>query len=234
MRQLGRGVVDLQRYPLTLIIQSALHAKPFEITGLPSWVASARYDIHAKTAEPATALEMWPMLLPVLEERFKMQMHREEREKPVYELSVSKSGKLLTVPDANCWDPRGPMPAPVRVALGQRPFLACDSTLVQNTRPAAKLWGTKIRMPTLISALQDLLGRPVLDKTGFMGTFDLALTFARDDSVVSLPPSAEQTDPSGVPSIFTTLQEQLGLKLASAKDPVEVIVIDRIERPSDN
>jgi uncharacterized protein (TIGR03435 family) len=105
---------------------------------------------------------------------------------------------------------------------------------VQNTRPAAKLWGTKIRMPTLISALQDLLGRPVLDKTGFMGTFDLALTFARDDSVVSLPPSAEQTDPSGVPSIFTTLQEQLGLKLASAKDPVEVIVIDRIERPSDN
>src|SRR5580704_3366153 len=94
MRQLGRGVMDLERYPLTLAIQAALHAKPFEITGLPSWVASARYDIRAKTAEPATAEEMWPMLLPVLEERFKMQVHREKQEKPVYELSVSKSGKL--------------------------------------------------------------------------------------------------------------------------------------------
>lgn len=95
-------------------------------------------------------------------------------------------------------------------------------------------------MATLVSRLTDVLRRPVIDKTGFAGTFDLDLKFAVDESLAGLPSrssmgiSDEPADPSGLPSIFTALREQLGLKIESTKGPVEVIVIDHIERPSAN
>ena len=87
-------------------------------------------------------------------------------------------------------------------------------------------------MATLASALTDLMGRPVVDQTGFSGTFDIELKFDRDDAV-SLPPRPATTAPTA-PTITTALLEQLGLRLQSARDAVEVIVIDHIEQPSEN
>ena len=90
-------------------------------------------------------------------------------------------------------------------------------------------------MATLASHLTDLLGRPVVDKAGFEQTFDFDLKFAPDESTPALPlrpPNAANA--SDLPNVFTALQDQLGLKVKSARDPVEVIVIDRIERPTEN
>jgi uncharacterized protein (TIGR03435 family) len=235
VRQLGHGVLDVS-YPLTLFIQLAFHAKPFEISGAPAWVASARYDISAKTGEPATPAQIWLMLLPVLEDRFKLKVHREKKEMAVYELSVSRSGKLPAPKEGVCFvpDPAAPPPPPVRVAPGGHIPLPCDSTLQRPLGRGRYLYGEKVHMATLASSLTDLLGRPVVDKTGIMDVFDFDVRFTPDDStpgLAQLPPSA---DPPELPNIFTALQDQLGLKVKSAKDPVEVIVIDRIERPTDN
>jgi bla regulator protein blaR1 len=235
IRQLGNGVLDVT-YPLALFIQLAFQAKPFEIEGAPAWVASARYDIHARATEPATARQMWPMLLPVLEDRFKLKVHREKKEMAVYELSLSKSGKLPAPKEGVCFvpDPVAPPPPPVRVAPGGHLPLPCDSTLQLPLGRGRYLYGEKVRMATLASSLTDLLGRPVVDKTGIIDVFDFDVRFTPDDStpgLAQLPPSA---DPPGLPNIFTALQDQLGLRVKSAKDLVEVIVIDRIERPTEN
>lgn len=165
---------------------------------------------------------------PVLEDRFQLKAHREKQQMPVYRLSVTNSGKLAE-PEANCVDPSGPLPPPVRVPRGQRPLLTCDSVFFTGET----LWGTKIRMATLASALTDLLGRHVVDSSGFTGTFDMDLKFDRDESVTGLPPRSTTT-PSVAPNIFTAVREQLGLRLDSGRDAVEVIVIDRMEQPSEN
>ena len=98
-------------------------------------------------------------------------------------------------------------------------------------------------MPEFIRMLSMVLGRPVVDSTGFTATFDLRLDFTPDEAAAGLPRSAgagnpesppAATDSTGPPAIFTAIQEQLGLKLESAKGPVEVLVIDHVERPSQN
>ena len=100
-----------------------------------------------------------------------------------------------------------------------------------------QLRGTGIRMADLAYRLTDIVGRPVVDKTGFTGRFDLNVKFAGDDSVHGIPESGrtiETSDPGGSASIFSALQSQLGLKLQSGKGLVRVLVIDSIARPSGN
>ena len=192
---------------------------------------SARYDINAKAAVPLAGKDLWALMVPVLEERFQLRVHRELKEMAVFRLTVAKAGKLPPG-EAVCFDPSGPAPPLVRQAPGQRPMLPCNTALPQPKPEGATLWGTKTQVATLAAALTDLLGRPVVDRTGLTGTFDVELSFDRD-SAVTLPQRPVTTPPS-LPTIATALQEQLGLRLESARDPVEVIVIDRIERPSEN
>lgn len=109
---------------------------------------------------------------------------------------------------------------------------------------AASLYGGKVKMDRLAGRLTEILGRPVIDKTAFTDPFDLQLDFAMDDSVVGMAsavrrasPAApdevgQASDPSGAPNLFTAVRQQLGLKLESGKAPVEVIVIDHMEKPS--
>ncbi len=237
------GRMTLQYAVLRTIILWAFSAKPWEITGIPAWASSARYDIAAKAEGPASLQQMWPMLVPLLEERFGMKWHREKRVVPVFNLSVAKSGKLPAPQAGSCVgsDPRVPPPKP---APGKPLLTACGSILMPVTPPGAKLYGGKVRMAALVGRLTDLLGRPVIDKTGFTGEFDLQLQFALDDSlaisrsltaVPGQPEGAAQaSDPPGLPSIFSALREQLGLRVDSAKGPAEVIVIDSLQRPTAN
>ena len=98
--------------------------------------------------------------------------------------------------------------------------------------------GAKVVMPQLIDLLTTVLGRPVIDKTGFQGAFDFNLEFAVDNVLAGLHPSPADplpaSDPATAPSILAAIQRQLGLKLEPAAGPVEVIVIDRVERPTGN
>jgi uncharacterized protein (TIGR03435 family) len=222
-------------YPLSLVLYYALNVKPVQLVGLPPWVDSTNYAFVARTTQPATLREMWPMLLPVLEERFHLQFHRDKKEMQAYELSVAKAGKLPPPQSKNCFDPSGPLPPPVRAGPGQRLPTVCGDAMLRPTPGGNYLYGSRVTMATVVSQLTDLLGRPVVDKTGFAETFDFDLKFAPDESTPALPPrSPDAANPSDLPNVFTALQDQLGLKVKSARDPVEVIVIDRIERPTEN
>jgi uncharacterized protein (TIGR03435 family) len=218
-----------------------------QVLGGPGWIDSDRYDIVAKAeGNPPQAQLYGSMLRALLEDRFKLKVHRETKEVPVYLLTVAKSGtKLQLVKEGSCVsadsvsaDIKHPLPQP---APGQPRPRVCGSrvTALDGT---FDMYGAT--MADLSIQLAIRLDRDVIDKTGIAGMFDIHLDVSRADlaprfvaggEVGQADPSTPvvATDPTG-PSIFTALQQQLGLKLESGKGPVEFLVIDHVEKPSEN
>ena len=203
------------------------------ILGGPEWVGSDRYDINAKSSTEfrpspdGPARELLLMIRSLLEERFKLKAHRETRELPVYELVVARAdrrlGPEMRKPAADCDaaiaagvpPPRQPGdPPPCGLMSGPARVLAGGATMQQ-----------------LIANLSNRVERVVVDKTGLAGRFAFTLVFTPDRIPTETPPGIPPVDPNG-PSLFTALQEQLGLKLAPAKGPVDVLVIDGAEHPT--
>jgi len=238
VREIGNGRIRIENASVRQLVYSAFGARRWEITGGPAWISTARYDVNAKAEKPVGPEELYRMLQPLLEERFGMKVHREQQELQVYDLILVGRGKLPGPREGNCIgsDPRVPPPQP---APGKRMLTACGSILMPVKPPEAELYGGKVRMTTLVGRLMDLLARPVIDRTGHAEAFDLDLKFAIDSSLDGMaarypPASGEATDPSGAPNLFAAVRQQLGLRLEKGKAPVEVIVIDRIERPVEN
>jgi uncharacterized protein (TIGR03435 family) len=200
----------------------------YDLVGLPKWTSSAWYTITAKSIGLANPSEQWAMLGPVLEDRFKLKWHREKRQMPVYYLSTVNGGvKLpLTVP-GSCvpMDPNVGPPPP-----GRKTPAACGRFL-QEIRPQGevKLDVSGITMAQLASFVENHLGRPVLDRTGSKDLFDVHLNFVKTDATVS----DTNAEPLGLPSIVGALKKA-GLTVTRGQGPVEVMVIDRVERPSEN
>jgi uncharacterized protein (TIGR03435 family) len=206
---------------LKLLMTIAYDVRDFQIVGGPGWIATERFDIVAKAEgapDQLTPEQFRPMLASLIEDRFQLKIHRETKEMPVYALVVAKNGLKLK---ANAGEP-GPM---LRMGRGQ-------------------LSGMKIPMKMLLQQLAQQLGRPVVDKTGLTGEYDFTLTWTPQlgeggAGFGSGPPGPggfegpPPVDPNG-PSIFSAVQEQLGLKLESEKGPVEVVVVDRVEKPTEN
>ena len=194
------------------LIQLAYDVPGFNITGGPRWISSERYDITAKAEadyDKLTVDNMRPLIRSLLANRFQLVIHRETKELPVYALVVAKSGAKLQV---NAGAP-GPQ---VNGARGQ-------------------LTGKKGNMSLFVAQLASRVGRTVVDQTGLKGEYDYTLQWTPDPGRLpapglDAPPTADQNGPS----IFTALQEQLGLRLESTKGPVETIVIDHAERASEN
>jgi bla regulator protein blaR1 len=186
--------------------------KMIPIEGGPDWIHSERFDINAKSeGQPSILMMQGPMMQTILEDRFKLKIHRETRQGPVYELTLGKGApKLKPLREGSC------TPA---VMGGPLPLLSDGQHRCRNM---AYLQGIDVEGGTL-SMFADLLGmvldRPVIDKTGIPNYFAIKLTFSPE---------------TGDPSVFHAIQEQLGLKLTPAKGPVDVLVIDHIERPSEN
>jgi uncharacterized protein (TIGR03435 family) len=192
--------------------------------GWPAWINSEHYSVDAVTQGNASRESMQgPMLQALLENRFKLKTHRETREVPIYELTVAKSGlKLRRAEEGSCV-PRDPAKLRLRPDPGQKPF--CGQAALRRNGPA---WAVELRSMTLdeFSHWLDVsLDRLVFDKTGVAGKFDINMEYSRDqDSDVA----------DAGPSIPTAVQQQLGLKLVPAKGPGEFLVIDHVERPSEN
>lgn len=171
------------------------------------------------------------MLQSLLEDRFKLKVHRENKVLPVYFLTVAKTGLKLPKPtEEDCVE------SPP--ASGQRPLGPCASATV-SFEPSTGLYiaGRQVGMEDLIKVLSGMLQRPIIDKTDFSGKFDVNLRFVYEQEATAGIPNPWQTpdgDATGNPSIFTALQKQLGLRLVSARGPVEVLVVDHAERPSEN
>lgn len=201
------------------LIAAAYDLSPRAIWGAPEWADSDRWDILAKTPGEVrpNLSEQMSMLRQLLSERFKLTFHREPKDLSIYTLTVAKGGSKLKAskisPDAT---PEGPPP------------------LVFVLSPTGgQLPARYATMAEFASVLQrSPLDRPVADHTGLSGRYDFDLEFAPDDSLwsglVSRPANSDK------PDLFRALQEQLGLRLDATKGPVDVLVIDRIGRPSEN
>jgi uncharacterized protein (TIGR03435 family) len=215
--------------PAQFLIQAAYDVKDFQVaSGSFSWISTDRFDITAKGPEgtPNGFEPLKPMIRSLLASRFKLAVHSETRESPIFELVAAKGGFRLSAPkDASCVapDPKSPQPRE------RRPL--CDN--IRAAKGLVEAHG--IVMPRLAAVLSDVLGHPVVDKTGFIGTFDARLEFAPEEPPFD-PVSGDRvpvTD-SQKPPILTALQEQLGVKAQVSKGPVQVIVIDSVERPTEN
>jgi uncharacterized protein (TIGR03435 family) len=172
-----------------------------------------------------------PMMQALLEDRFKLKMHRVNRQVPVYELTVKSEAKLRPHLQGDClpFERGQPRPEP---KPGQPPV--CKSAGISNFYPAASVSGDYLPLDSLAGGLYGIgaVDRPIVNKTGFAGIFDLHLRF------VSLAPPAEGggaaqpgPDAADLPSVFAEIEDQLGLKLDAAKGTQEFLVIDSIARP---
>ncbi|HEY1307676.1 MAG TPA: TIGR03435 family protein [Vicinamibacterales bacterium] len=228
--------------PRILVMQAFLDVQG-RIFGMPDWVDTERYTIAAKAADsgPAASRAMFVMVANMLKDRFKMVTHRETRELPVYNLVFARTdkrfGPAFKETSAECrakiaarLERGDPQPAPPTAGVA-----ACESLRI--TPGIAAFSG--VPMAVVAGALTPLVGRRVIDKTGLTGPYyDFTLKWTPDlgGGIPGLPPDVPGTPPPpadpDAPNLFTAVQEQLGLKLESARGPVEVVVIDRIEKPA--
>jgi uncharacterized protein (TIGR03435 family) len=219
-----------------LLIQTAYGIRQDLISGGPGWLESAGYDFEAKVAGPdvdalkkLTPEQRRSMLQPALADRFKLKVHTETKQLPVYEIVLAKGGSKLKEATAGDTYANG-IKGPDGVGRGG----------MMRFGPG-QLTAQAVPLTSLANMLSQQLHRTVLDKTGLTGKYDLELNWTPDqgaDPMFKGPEASPQRgdaapDSSG-PSIFTALQEQLGLKLQSAKGPVETLVIDHVEMPSEN
>jgi uncharacterized protein (TIGR03435 family) len=202
---------------LRYLMQYAYSLQPRQIVGGPAWFDDARFDVAGVTdgeAEPTD--HQWKIALQkLLTERFQLQIHHESRELPAYVLTIAKGGAKLTKSDG---DPNKVEGTGFGGPIG--------GTMVGS--------GTNVTLTEFIGELQRLaLDRPVVDRTGITGIYNLQIKFTRDDPQGLAAAAAPPAD-DAPPTVFTAIQEQLGLKLEPAKAPVDVLVIDHAEKPSAN
>lgn len=185
------------------LIRLAYGVEDYQVSGGPGWLTTQWYDIEAKASAPETTREeMMAMLRSLLAERFHLQLRREEREFPVFELLVEKGGPKLR-----------PLPEGERSRCGRDNSFVCG--ILTTTQ--------------LAESLRGLAGRPIFDRTGISGRFDILLDF----DVYSI---RGQTPPPDYdkPPMTTALREQLGMRLEPSKRALPMLIVEKVERPSEN
>ena len=210
--------------PLKTLIANAYQIDQQFISGGAGWVDATGYDVNAKVAgadletlKKMTAVERRALLQALLAERFKLKVHQETKELPIYELVVAKSGfKLKPLP---------PVDKEAEAAKTPEQKRHIGYTM---TKPGG-YQGQGVTIENLAGNLDYVVNRTVTDKTGLTGIYDIDLKWTPEDG-----DEAKDSGAEAGPSIFTALQEQLGLKLQPSKGPVETLVIDRAELPTEN
>jgi bla regulator protein BlaR1 len=225
------GGLNMTNVPLRAMITFAYDVRDFQISGGPGWVGTERFDVMARPDRAAAdGLEdlakmtddqrktvrdqIAERLRALLADRFQLVVHKEVKEQPIYALILAKNGLKLQ-------ENKEP---------GPRQGMSMNR---------GRLQGMAAPMEMLGQVLSNTMGRPVLDKTGLTGKYDFVLEWTPEpgadaraqgfgDGITAPAPAP------GGPTIFTALQEQLGLRLDAQKGPVQIIVIDRVEKPSKN
>lgn len=233
------------RVTVKLLIQRAYGVEDYQVSGITDWVNSEHYDVEARLGSSAMdelqkltpgdrILARQHMLQTLLADRFNLTIHRENKEVQVYTLVVGKNGPKLhqLKPDVADLDK-------------SKESAASGTGWMTIGASEGQMGGQKAPLTTLARMLTAYLHRPVLDKTGLTDKYDFTLRWTPDQIQPQRPPGSQDApgnstnspppaDPGGGPTLLTAIQEQLGLKLESAKGPVAFIVIDRVERPSGN
>ena len=186
--------------------------RPEQVVNAPDWLSSERFDINAKAAdgeasgEDTTFISMRPLLQTLLEERFRLKLHRDARQLPIYALVRARRDGAL-----------GPALKQVAVDCMKEP-LKCGF----RGGPINRIKADAISSDLLMQVLAGASGRIVVNRTGLTGPFSVDLEYSPDQTATDKP------------SIFTAVQEQLGLKLEAARGPVDVVVIDHVEHPTED
>jgi len=244
----GSGLVRLSTLPgrisavnvtLRMLLRNAYNIPDSRMSGGPPWIGVDRFDVEARSdgAEPAGSVRA--MLRSLLEDRFKLAARIEVRDLPVYSLVVARSdGKLnnqLRRSGLECLPPTppagAPPPPPPPGGLGPTSG-QCPSILA----PGA-ISGRQLTLTRLAETLSLWVDRTVIDRTGLEGNFDIDLQWMADRPLSGGPGDFGRGNPapsSELPSLFTALQEQLGLKLNPQRGPVEVLQIDHAEKPTED
>jgi uncharacterized protein (TIGR03435 family) len=201
------------------------------LEGGPTWMNSTSYSIDASASSPETVVMMrGPMMQKLLQDRFQLKVHRETREVPVFFLTAASGGsKLPPTLEGTCnrLSELDPTWSPVLPA-GSKPWCVVTPPSKQESR---MIWDVKGMSMEVFSKLINP-GRPVIDKTGLSGTYDIHLEWWLDESLSS-PETGTGTDSNRV-SLIQAIRKQLGLELQPGKGPREFLVIDRLERPTAN
>jgi len=216
--------VTLANLPLQQMICSAWDLKPYQVTGLSGWMNSTGFDLSAKVSADDLAAykklnprQRREMLANLLTERFHLKTHMETRTLPVYDLVVDKNGPKLT--------PSTALAAPSEEERRANPDKYKKGMMMMGP---GMFEADGVPVHSLTSQLSNALSKPVHDATGLTGLYDIKLHFRAEGE------DADADDPNGPPSVFTAVQEQLGLKLVPNKAPVDILVVDAAEKPDAN
>ncbi|HXB71735.1 MAG TPA: TIGR03435 family protein [Candidatus Acidoferrales bacterium] len=200
----SKGQIVFTNQTLKRLIERAYSVKPFQVPG-PGWMETVHFDIAAKYPPDSKDDDRSLMLRTLLEDRFKLAVHRESKDMPGYALVVAKSGFKL------------------------KPVEPGGSDTNTNGDRVRTLTAKKTSMAILTDLVARWLGEVVVDKTGIDGVYDFELRWTNDDQ------PANGIDAAAAPSLFTALQETLGLRLQPQKVPVDIVVVDHVERvPTEN
>lgn len=232
---ISHGTLTATNVTLIQLIQMAYRTQKQRVFNGPPWLTSDRFDVLAKGKTDATKEEISLMLRSLLADRFRLKVHNETRELPIYELGVTKGGSKM-VPNGlvECRQAETENPNPPKSAL-----LGCGSPAVLGDFQRGVITGSAITVGQLVSSLASYyLDRPVVDRTNVTGTYNISVAWSEPGGARPVPPPEERnrSNNDGYPqtSLFTSLEEQLGLRLTSTKGSVEVMVIDHLEKPSSN
>jgi uncharacterized protein (TIGR03435 family) len=234
------GLLIVRNTGLLQLLVFAYKPDMFQIqrfrANLPDWARSARFDIQARANSRPGKDEMRLMMQSLLAERFGLKAHHEMRELPVYALAPAKPGKWGPMLKAHAADDPAcsKMKIPEAVAGAYPSGCGVAASIPAKTAGDTAIGGYNMTMETVAPALggsADITDRPVVDKTGLAGTFDFTIEFVPAKNGGVGGDAAAQTDVAG-PTFVEALKEQLGLKLVPQTAMVDVVVIDRLERPS--
>jgi uncharacterized protein (TIGR03435 family) len=236
--------IDVTNFPLNFLIQGAFGVGADRIVGLPGWVSTDRFDINAKMdPEVADALKklssddrktvQQKMLQALLAQRCEMTFHRETKELPVLTLVIGKNEPKFKESKPGDTPTEG-----IKIPDGK----GGTGTMQVGDKGLMTFRGLPISF--IVAILGQQMGRTIVDKTGLTGKYDYSWQFVPSAAQIrqfgGAAPDGSAGTSSGIPAdpdgtdLFTAVQEQLGLKLESGKGPVEIIVIDHLQRPSDN
>lgn len=209
--------LTLKNLPLEQMICSAWDLKPYQISGLSGWMKSSGYDLTAKVSaedvaayKKLNATQRREMLEKLLAERFHLKTHMETKTLPIYDLVADKGGAKLK--PSTAIEPTSEEELKAHPDKYRKGSMSMGPGMFEGV-------GLPIR--SLASQLSNALGKPVHDATGLTGLYDISLHFSRDDGAGS----------ADAPSVFSAVQEQLGLKLVPGKGPVETLIVDAAEKP---
>ena len=214
------GLARFDNIDLFSLITMAYGIGRYQLSA-PEWLSAARFDINARVPPGATRDQYRLMLQNLLVERFKLALHHETKDIPIYEMTIAKSGPKVKESPA---DPDEPDP-------GLQPPMRWSSPPPAAAHVGGTMQSTKRPMEWLAAMLSGMLGRPAVDATGLQGKYDIRLHWggiALNASVAPDNPDAGAIESE--PPLVQAVQEQLGLKLTPKKAPFDVLVIDHIER----